>query len=120
MSNDMGPAAASEEATGDGWYVDARCTNCDVARQLAPDVIREQDGRAEVIRQPRNEAEQQQLYAAAFACHTRSIRHPAHRLTPTSTPSRSPSTTPSISAATTPLTRQERTPTCCVAPTAAR
>ncbi|WP_435603812.1 MBL fold metallo-hydrolase [Streptomyces sp. bgisy130] len=82
MSNDLSPAAAPEEGTGEGWYVDARCTNCDVARQMAPDVIREQDGRAEVIRQPQNEAEQRQLYAAAFACHTRSIRHPAHHLTP--------------------------------------
>ena len=53
-----------------------------MARQLAPEVIREQDGRAEVFRQPQNEAEQRQLYAAAFACHTRSIRHPAQHLTP--------------------------------------
>ncbi|BCK73829.1 hypothetical protein Srufu_077820 [Streptomyces libani subsp. rufus] len=36
MSNDQGPAAAPEEGAGGGWYVDARCTNCDVARQLAP------------------------------------------------------------------------------------
>ncbi|MEU8915287.1 MBL fold metallo-hydrolase [Streptomyces nigrescens] len=82
MSDDLSPEAVPEESGGAGWYVDTRCTNCDVARQLAPDVIREQDGRAEVFRQPQSDAEQRQLYAAAFACHTRSIRHPAHHLTP--------------------------------------
>ncbi|MEU7135431.1 MBL fold metallo-hydrolase [Streptomyces sp. NPDC046261] len=64
------------------WYVDSRCTNCDVARQLAPDLIREVDGRAEVVRQPRDEAEVRQLHAAAYACHTRSIRHTDRRLDP--------------------------------------
>ncbi|MFG2095644.1 MBL fold metallo-hydrolase [Streptomyces sp. NPDC048612] len=78
MSKDLAPEARADE----GWYVDARCTNCDVARQLAPEVIQERDGRAEVIRQPQNDAERQQLYAAAFSCHTRSIRHPVDRLTP--------------------------------------
>ncbi|MEW9519887.1 MBL fold metallo-hydrolase [Streptomyces tubercidicus] len=86
MSNDLSPEVAPEERTGEGWYVDARCTNCDVARQLAPDVIHERNGRAEVIRQPQNEAEQRQMYAAAFACHTRSIRHPAQHLTPDADP----------------------------------
>jgi glyoxylase-like metal-dependent hydrolase (beta-lactamase superfamily II) len=57
-----------------GWYVDERCTNCDVARQLAPDLIVEVAGRSEVIRQPRTDAEERALHAAAFACHTRSIR----------------------------------------------
>ncbi|WP_260640376.1 MBL fold metallo-hydrolase [Streptomyces angustmyceticus] len=76
------PEAVPEEGGGGGWHVDARCTNCDVARQLAPELIQEKDGRAEVIRQPRDDAEARQLYAAAFACHTRSIRHPVQRLTP--------------------------------------
>ncbi|MFE1171405.1 MBL fold metallo-hydrolase [Streptomyces sp. NPDC058773] len=81
MSKDHTPEAAAGKRTAEGWYVDARCTNCDVARQMAPDVIREQDGQAEVTRQPSSEAERQQVYAAAFSCHTRSIRHPALRLT---------------------------------------
>ncbi len=59
-----------------GWYVDDRCTNCDVARQLAPELIGEVDGRSKILRQPRNEAESDTLYAAAYACPTRSIRHP--------------------------------------------
>ena len=57
------------------WHVDQRCTNCDVARQLAPGLIAEVDGRSSVVRQPRTEAEEAALDAAAFACHTRSIRH---------------------------------------------
>ncbi|MFI9305028.1 MBL fold metallo-hydrolase [Streptomyces triculaminicus] len=71
-----------ESAPATGWYVDSRCTNCDVARQLAPDLIAEVDGRAEVVRQPRTEEEVRQLHTAAYACHTRSIRHTEHRLDP--------------------------------------
>ncbi|MBL1088085.1 MULTISPECIES: MBL fold metallo-hydrolase [Streptomyces] len=58
----------------DGWYVDNRCTNCDVARQFAPDLITEADGTSQIIRQPRDEAETRRLHAAVFACPTRSIR----------------------------------------------
>ncbi|WP_406510337.1 4Fe-4S domain-containing protein [Streptomyces sp. NBC_00212] len=58
----------------DGWYVDDRCTNCDVARQLAPDLIAEADGKSRILRTPRDEAETRSLHAAAFACPTRSIR----------------------------------------------
>ncbi|MGW1051367.1 MBL fold metallo-hydrolase [Streptomyces sp. NPDC001118] len=69
-----------EERFEDGWYVDERCTNCDVARQLAPDLIGEADGRSVVLRQPRDRAEVRLLNAAAHACHTRSIRPPGGRL----------------------------------------
>lgn len=58
----------------DGWYVDDRCTNCDVARQLAPDLIEEKDGRSRIVRRPETEEENRRLHAAVFACHTRSIR----------------------------------------------
>ncbi|MEU7004109.1 MBL fold metallo-hydrolase [Nonomuraea sp. NPDC046570] len=61
------------------WYVDGRCTNCDVARQLAPGVIGEVDGRSQVLRQPDNLAEIRQLQTAAYACHTRSIRQSGKR-----------------------------------------
>ncbi|QMU69486.1 MBL fold metallo-hydrolase [Streptacidiphilus sp. P02-A3a] len=60
-----------------GWFVDERCTNCDVARQLAPDLIGVRDGRSVVLRQPRGQAETGRLLAAAHACHTRSIRSSA-------------------------------------------
>jgi glyoxylase-like metal-dependent hydrolase (beta-lactamase superfamily II) len=56
------------------WHVDQRCTNCDVARQMAPGLIEEVGGRSAVVRQPRTEEDEQALRAAAFACHTRSIR----------------------------------------------
>ncbi|WP_369215331.1 MBL fold metallo-hydrolase [Streptomyces flavofungini] len=63
-----------------GWSVDDRCNNCDVARQLAPDLIHEVGHRSEVVRQPRDAAEERRMYAAAFACHTRSIRPASGRL----------------------------------------
>lgn len=64
------------------WFVDDRCTNCDVARQFAPALIAEVDGRSELIRQPAGEAELRDLHAAAYACPTRSIRHTSDRLDP--------------------------------------
>ncbi|MCQ8771088.1 MBL fold metallo-hydrolase [Streptomyces telluris] len=63
-----------------GWYIDERCTNCDVARQLAPDLIGEADGRSVLLRQPRNPSEAARLGAAAHACPTRSIRPATRRL----------------------------------------
>ncbi|MFG2720163.1 4Fe-4S domain-containing protein [Streptomyces sp. NPDC048416] len=58
----------------DGWYVDDRCTNCDVARQFAPDLIGEVEGRSEVLRAPGDTSESRRFHAAVFACPTRSIR----------------------------------------------
>ncbi|NSC24990.1 MBL fold metallo-hydrolase [Streptomyces albus subsp. chlorinus] len=63
-----------------GWYVDGRCTDCDVARQLAPDLVVQAQGRSEIVRQPRDEEEERQLLTAALACPTRSIRPPGGRL----------------------------------------
>jgi glyoxylase-like metal-dependent hydrolase (beta-lactamase superfamily II) len=57
-----------------GWYVDDRCTNCDAARQFAPELIGEIHGKSEVLRPPRDEDEERRLHAAAFACPTRAIR----------------------------------------------
>ncbi|EST19240.1 MBL fold metallo-hydrolase [Streptomyces roseochromogenus] len=76
----------SEERFEDGWYVDERCTNCDVARQLAPGLIGEVDGRSAILRQPRDHAEARLIHAAAYACHTRSIRRPGGRLDPAQDP----------------------------------
>ncbi|MFF5705585.1 MBL fold metallo-hydrolase [Streptomyces sp. NPDC012794] len=61
----------------DDWYVDDRCFNCDVARQLAPGLIGEAGGKSHVLRPPRDEAETRRLHAAVFACPTRSIRSPS-------------------------------------------
>jgi glyoxylase-like metal-dependent hydrolase (beta-lactamase superfamily II) len=65
----------NEHSADAGWHVDQRCTNCDAARQFAPGLIAEVAGRSSVVRQPRTDAEEKTLQAAAFACHTRSIRH---------------------------------------------
>lgn len=64
------------------WYVDDRCTDCDVARQLAPGLIDRVGGRSEVVRQPRDAAEDRAMQAAAFACPTRSVRPASGRLDP--------------------------------------
>ena len=76
----------NDRSTEASWHVDRRCTNCDVARQLAPGLIAEVDGRSEVVRQPRTDAEEAALDAAAFACHTRSIRHGARAPEPARDP----------------------------------
>ncbi|MEU9080110.1 MBL fold metallo-hydrolase [Kitasatospora sp. NPDC048538] len=76
---------ASSGLPGD-WTVDDRCTNCDVARQLAPGLIREHRGRSELVRQPRDEAEHRSLLAAAHACPTRSVRPAAGPLDPAGDP----------------------------------
>jgi glyoxylase-like metal-dependent hydrolase (beta-lactamase superfamily II) len=65
-----------DEQVEHGWRVDERCTNCDVARQLAPGLIGEAGGRSVVLRQPRDQAETQRFHAAAHACPTRSVRAP--------------------------------------------
>ncbi|MFJ7907756.1 4Fe-4S domain-containing protein [Kitasatospora sp. NPDC096204] len=69
-----------------GWQVDERCVNCDVARQMAPGLIEEADGRSVVVRQPRNAAEELLLLRAAHACPTRSVRPPSGRLDPAGDP----------------------------------
>ncbi|WP_046731487.1 4Fe-4S domain-containing protein [Streptomyces humi] len=69
-----------DERVAPGWRVDGRCTNCDVARQLAPGLIGEVDGRSVVLRQPRDAVEAERLHAAAHACPTRSVRPPGGRL----------------------------------------
>ncbi|MEU1820434.1 MBL fold metallo-hydrolase [Streptomyces roseifaciens] len=75
-----------EKPLESGWYIDERCTNCDVARQLAPDLVGEADGRSVLLRQPRNPSETAQLGAAAHACPTRSIRPATRRLDASSDP----------------------------------
>ncbi|QXJ21240.1 MBL fold metallo-hydrolase [Actinomadura graeca] len=71
-----------ESPAENGWSVDDRCTNCDVARQLAPGLIGEVKGRSRLLRQPRDEAEERVLHMTAHACHTRSIRPPSGVLDP--------------------------------------
>jgi glyoxylase-like metal-dependent hydrolase (beta-lactamase superfamily II) len=71
-----------DHPAGTDWRIDQRCTNCDVARQLAPDLIGEADGRSVIIRQPQTDAEELALHTAAYACHVRSIRRDPDGLDP--------------------------------------
>lgn len=65
------------------WYVDTRCIACDVARQYAPDLIgADERGLSVVLRQPRTEEEEGQLWRAALACPTRSIGARSNRPVP--------------------------------------
>nr|WQM80033.1 MBL fold metallo-hydrolase [Streptomyces sp.] len=66
----------------DGWFVDDRCTNCDAARQLAPGLIDEHEGKSRILREPQDAAETRLLHAAVFACPTRSIRPASGRPDP--------------------------------------
>ncbi|MGW6508266.1 ferredoxin [Streptomyces niveus] len=96
----------TDTPTEHGWHVDDRCTNCDVARRLAPGLIAEEGGRSVVVRRPRDAEDERRLHAAAFACHTRSVRppsasRPAAGSTRRSTRTRCRSTPPCTSADTT-------------------
>jgi len=68
------------------WQVQRRCTNCDVARQVAPGLIGERNGRSVMLRQPENEAEVQVMNAAAQACHVGAIQRIGARLDPAADP----------------------------------
>lgn len=70
----------------DGWYVDDRCIGCDAARQFAPGLIAESHGSSHVLRQPADEAGTRSMWAAAFACPTRSVRPAAGRTDPSHDP----------------------------------
>lgn len=72
------PATKSAErhpanATGE-WFVDQRCIDCAVSRQLAPELFTRVDGQSVVRRQPETEDEERDAWLAAIACPTRSIR----------------------------------------------
>ena len=69
-----------EHAAHTQWEIHPHCTNCDVARQLAPGLIREGAGRSVIVRQPANDTEEKAMYAAAFACHVRAIQPVGGRL----------------------------------------
>lgn len=57
------------------WEIHGQCTGCDVARQLAPELIAtDKDGRSIMIRQPVTEAEQRAMNAAAYACHVGAVQ----------------------------------------------
>jgi glyoxylase-like metal-dependent hydrolase (beta-lactamase superfamily II) len=68
-------------AAGD-WFVDTRCINCDVSRQLAPGLFGEVDDQAVVLRQPAGPDEELAAWRAALACPTQSIGTASRRRRP--------------------------------------
>jgi glyoxylase-like metal-dependent hydrolase (beta-lactamase superfamily II) len=71
-------------ANADGpWFVDRRCIDCDAVRQVAPELFARVDRQSVVLRQPETEQEETQMWRAALACPTRSVRRTPPTRTPT-------------------------------------
>ena len=68
------------------WQIHRRCTNCDVARQVAPGLIGEENGRSVILRQPEDEADLRAMNAAAHACHVGAIQPVGARPDPAADP----------------------------------
>ncbi len=66
---DRHPANAPGE-----WFVDQRCIDCGVSRQLAPELFGRADGQVVVTTQPQTPGEERDAWLAAVACPVRSIR----------------------------------------------
>ena len=64
--------AYAENAAGD-FFVDDTCIDCDLCRQIAPAVFKEQDDHSVVYRQPRQSGESHRAAMALVACPTGSI-----------------------------------------------
>src|ERR1051325_4073561 len=64
--------AYAENAPGD-FFVDDTCIDCDLCRQIAPSVFKEEDDHSLVYRQPRDGAESHRAAMALVACPTGSI-----------------------------------------------
>lgn len=62
---------------GGGWFVDSTCIDCDVARQLAPNLIAEDDdGLSYFAKEPSTREETMQAWRALLACPSGSIGAP--------------------------------------------
>ncbi|MDH3707538.1 MAG: MBL fold metallo-hydrolase [Acidimicrobiia bacterium] len=70
-------------ADGD-WFVDARCIDCDAARQVAPGLIARNpgDGVSVFTRQPATDDEIEMAWRAVQVCPTRSVGHVSQRKPP--------------------------------------
>src|SRR5438477_4360293 len=64
--------AYAENAAGD-FFVDDTCIDCDLCRQIAPSVFKEEDDHSLVYQQPRDGAETHRAAMALVACPTGSI-----------------------------------------------
>jgi glyoxylase-like metal-dependent hydrolase (beta-lactamase superfamily II) len=68
--------------TEQGWRIEPSCINCDMARQLAPDLIAERSRLSVLTRQPADAAEELALWQAALACPVAAIRAPRGSIAP--------------------------------------
>lgn len=59
--------------TGDDFFVDSSCIDCDACRQLAPEIFRDAGGQSAVYRQPQSAAELLRAQKALVSCPTSSI-----------------------------------------------
>ena len=60
-------AKAYPENLSGAWFVDDRCIDCDVCRQLAPSTFTAADDHSYVVRQPETLQEQRDALRALFA-----------------------------------------------------
>lgn len=68
---------ANPRDEGGDWFVDTTCIDCDIARQVAPGLIEEDDrGRSYFVRAPRTDEEVRDAWRALLACPTGSIGAP--------------------------------------------
>jgi glyoxylase-like metal-dependent hydrolase (beta-lactamase superfamily II) len=65
----MADAGRRHAGNVDGpWFVDDRCIECDVARQIAPGLIGEVNGKSVFLRQPETDEEEHLATQALLAC----------------------------------------------------
>ena len=59
------------------WYVNSRCINCMASRTMAPDLMKESNGRSVFVRQPSGPDEVLAAWRAAGVCPTGAVEAPA-------------------------------------------
>jgi len=65
----MSQRAARRQGNAPGpWFVDSSCIDCDVCRQLAPEIFDESGAGSVVARQPTDPSEQRRAFQALVAC----------------------------------------------------
>lgn len=71
------PRRRNERDRGGAWFVDTTCIDCDVARQLAPGLIEEDEqGLSYFVREPKTPRETSAAWRALLACPSGSIGAP--------------------------------------------
>lgn len=79
MREDTAPHPANVDGP---WFVDQRCIDCDAVRQVAPHLFDRVDRQSVVSRQPGDHDEERDMWRAALACPTNSVRRDPPRPRP--------------------------------------